>query len=188
MSSPPVLASDAAMVLGIASTAMPFARTPEAEAERWLRLLRVHGEVGVALQELGVSDGPLGDAGERASGDRGRPRAVRHEGGRRVGVGHEDGQRAGVGREDREQAGEAERDAVAAVAARAVQIAAQRGADGLETTDILIAVMYVYGEDFERVLRAHGTDGDVLRERLGVRETTQVETPPGASDVRVRPT
>src|ERR1019366_7136527 len=44
------LAPDAAMVLGIASTAMPFARTREEEAERWLRVLRLHGEVGIALQ------------------------------------------------------------------------------------------------------------------------------------------
>jgi hypothetical protein len=44
------------MVLAIASTAMPFARSPEDQAERWLRVLRLHGEVGIALQELGVSE------------------------------------------------------------------------------------------------------------------------------------
>ena len=59
MSAGPALAPDAAMVLGIASTAMPFARNREAEAERWLRLLRLHGEVGIALQALGVSETSL---------------------------------------------------------------------------------------------------------------------------------
>ena len=47
------------MVLGIASTAMPFARTADEEAERWLRVLRLHGEVGAALQALGVSEDSL---------------------------------------------------------------------------------------------------------------------------------
>src|SRR5262245_66278906 len=56
MSTRPALAPDAAMVLGIAATAIPFARTPEEEAERWLRVLRLHGEVGNALQSLGVSE------------------------------------------------------------------------------------------------------------------------------------
>jgi hypothetical protein len=55
----PALAPDAALVLGIAATAIPFARTPEDEAERWLRVLRLHGEVGATLQALGVSEGSL---------------------------------------------------------------------------------------------------------------------------------
>lgn len=59
MSSRPALAPDAALVLGIAATAIPFARTPEDEAERWLRVLRLHGEVGATLQALGVSEGAL---------------------------------------------------------------------------------------------------------------------------------
>jgi hypothetical protein len=73
MSSGLALAPDAAMVLGIASTAMPFARTPEAAAERWLRVLRQHGEVGAALQALGVSEGPLREpteGGDREQGTR----------------------------------------------------------------------------------------------------------------------
>ena len=67
MSSPPALAPDAAIVLGIASTAMPFARTPHEEVERWLRVLRMHGQVGIALQALGVSEQPLADEHEHAS-------------------------------------------------------------------------------------------------------------------------
>jgi hypothetical protein len=127
------------MVLGIASTAMPFARTPEAEAERWLRVLRLNGEVGMTLQTLGVSEGSL----QAHSEDNGR-------------------ERAGPARVD-------DRDVVARVTENAVQIASRRGATGVTTTDVLMAVMHVYGEDFDRVLRAHGTDRDEVIERLGAK-------------------
>jgi len=50
---------DAAIVLGLAATAMDFAHGREDEAERWLRVLRMHGLVGEALQGLGVSEAPL---------------------------------------------------------------------------------------------------------------------------------
>jgi hypothetical protein len=133
----PALAPDAAIVLGIASTAMPFARTPEEAAERWLRVLRLNGEAGVALQALGVSEGPLQEPG---------------------------------GNNDREQAGAVgvdDRDAISQVTEHAVQIARKRGAMGVSTTDLLIAVMNVYGADFDRVLRAHGTDRDKVLEQLG---------------------
>jgi hypothetical protein len=53
------LSQDAAIVLGLAATAMPFAHGREDEAERWLRVLRMHGQVGEALQGLGVSEAPL---------------------------------------------------------------------------------------------------------------------------------
>jgi ATP-dependent Clp protease ATP-binding subunit ClpA len=136
MSAGPALAPDAAMVLGIASTAMPFARNREAEAERWLRLLRLHGEVGIALQALGVSETAL-------------PAPIDD-------------------REDRRDAGEAQHpDAVEAVTEHTVRIARERGAHGVATADVLMAVMHVYGEDFDRVLRAHGTDRDEVLERLG---------------------
>jgi hypothetical protein len=141
MSPGPALAPDAAMVLGIASTAMPFARTPEAEAERWLRILRLHGEVGAALQALGVSEGPLGESPDR----------------------------------DRAPATVEERDAVAQVAAHAVHLAARRGAAGVETTDVLLAVLHVYGADFDRVLLAHGTDRDTVIARLAAE-------PPGVGE------
>jgi hypothetical protein len=136
MSAGPTLAPDAAMVLGIASTAMPFARNREAEAERWLRLLRLHGEVGIALQALGVSETAL-------------PPPVDD-------------------REDRRDPDDAQHpDAVEAVTEHTVRIARERGAHGVATADVLMAVMHVYGEDFDRVLRAHGTDRDEVLERLG---------------------
>jgi hypothetical protein len=139
VSAGPSLAPDAAMVLGIASTAMPFARTPEAEAERWLRVLRLHGEVGIVLQALGVSEEPLLAPDEAT--DRERDRAT--------------------------TAGD--RDAVAQIAEHAVRIARQRGVTGVATIDVLMAVMHVYGPRFDHVLKAHGTDRDEVLERLGVK-------------------
>jgi anti-sigma B factor antagonist len=58
------LSTDAAMALGLASTAMPFAASHRAEALRWLRILRLHGEAARVLCALGVGETPLGDAGE----------------------------------------------------------------------------------------------------------------------------
>jgi hypothetical protein len=140
VNSAPALAPDAAMVLGIASTAMPFARTPGDQAERWLRVLRLHGEVGIALQALGVSEGSLQAQDESADRARTAPAGVDH------------------------------RDVVALVAEEAVHIAGRRGATRVATTDVLMSVMHFYGADFDRVLRAHGTDRDELIERLGASE------------------
>ena len=53
------LSQDAAIVLALAETAVPFAASPNDEAERWVRLLRLHGQVGLALQALGVGEAPL---------------------------------------------------------------------------------------------------------------------------------
>ncbi|HTB71440.1 MAG TPA: hypothetical protein VK707_10695 [Solirubrobacteraceae bacterium] len=134
---PTTFAPDAALVLGIAATAIPFARTPEDEAERWLRVLRLHGEVGVALQGLGVSEASLnGHGAEHAS------------------------ERAARGRD--EQA-----DVIARVSERAVRVAEERGADGVGTRELLIALLDVYGEVFEQTLRAHGADSREVLERLG---------------------
>ena len=58
------------------------------------------------------------------------------------------------------------RDTVGWVTARAVQIAEQRGARLVGTIDVLIAVMHVYGTDFDHVLRTHGTDRAEVIERL----------------------
>lgn len=140
MSYVPTLAPDAAMALGIAATAIPFARTPEDQAERWLRVLRLHGEVGSALQALGVSEKPLGAPHEEGA-----------EGGRKA---------VATNRQ--------RRDVVALVGEYAACIADERGETGVGTTDVLLAVMQVYGTVFERTLRAHGTDADEVLERLGV--------------------
>ena len=129
------LAPDAAMALGLASTALPFARTPEDEVERWLRVLRLHGQVGIALQALGVSEMSLVEGEERR-----QP----------------------------QDPGTEERDSVALVTERALRFAWERHARALATTDVLMAVMDVYGEDFDRVLRAHGADRDELIQRLGL--------------------
>jgi hypothetical protein len=53
------LSQDAAIVLALADTAVPFAASPEDEAERWVRVMRLHGWVGAALQSLGVGEAPL---------------------------------------------------------------------------------------------------------------------------------
>jgi hypothetical protein len=53
------LSQDAAIVLALAETAIPFASTREDEAERWVRVLRMHGQVGGVLQAMGVGEAPL---------------------------------------------------------------------------------------------------------------------------------
>jgi hypothetical protein len=58
------LSQDAALVVALAGTAMPFAHSAEDEAERWLRALRLHGQVGAALQSLGVGEAPLMTGGD----------------------------------------------------------------------------------------------------------------------------
>jgi hypothetical protein len=129
--------TDAAMVLGMAATAMPFARSREDQAERWLRILRLHGEAGAALQALGVSEGPL-ESAHRGEDD---------------------------GRGDR--ASEIAPDVIAKVTESAMALSSERAAQALGTTDVLRAVMRVYGSEFDRVLQVHGTDRDEVLERLG---------------------
>jgi hypothetical protein len=140
MSPKPTLAPDAAMVLGIAATAIPFARTPEDEAERWLRVLRLHGEVGHVLQAIGVSEDVISVSPENGRAD---PAAS--------------GAQAPAGER---------RDVIALVGQRAERIAVARGSAGVATTDVLVAVLQVYGPVFEQALRAHGTDADEVLERL----------------------
>jgi anti-sigma B factor antagonist len=54
-------ATNAAMAIGLASTAMPFASSRRAEALRWLRILRLQGEAARVLCALGVGETPLPD-------------------------------------------------------------------------------------------------------------------------------
>jgi len=124
---------DAALVLGMASTAIPFASSREEEAERWLRIIRLHGEAGAVLQSLGVSEGPLEGAGPREA--HGSP--------------PQDGE-----------------DVVDRVGDVASATAGRRQAQCFTTVDVLDAVIDVYGNDFNEVLRAHGTDRQEVLERL----------------------
>lgn len=132
----PGFSTDAAIVLGLAGTAMPFASSSQAEAERWLRVMRTHGQVGVALQALGVGEAPL----ETDADPRG---LVRHE--------------------ERARTGE---DPVALVASHAAQFASRRGSGKVTTVDILFAVLRVYGPDFDRALYVRGASREELLERL----------------------
>jgi anti-sigma B factor antagonist len=128
--------TDAAMALGLASTAMPFASSRRAEALRWLRILRLHGEAARVLCALGVGEAPLAESG-RSDADESAAQAER------------DG-----------------RDAVNTVSELAVRLARKRAATSVGTGDILLAAMRFYGPDFDRVLAAHGTDRDEVIARL----------------------
>ncbi len=139
MTDSPALSNEAAMVLGLAGTAMPFARSPEEEAERWLRVLRLHGDVSGALQSLGIGEEPIA-----------APEG--HNGGQA-----EDGQQA---HQDTEQ------EVVKSITQSATRSAERRGAHTVGTVDVLIGAMEYYGEDFDRVLKAYGTDRDEVLERV----------------------
>jgi len=68
------LSQDAALVVALAGTAIPFAHSAEDEAERWLRAMRLHGQVGAILQGLGVGEAPLMTGSEHEhSGGHGTP-------------------------------------------------------------------------------------------------------------------
>lgn len=67
------LSQDAALIVALAGTAMPFAHSAEDEAERWLRALRLHGQVGSTLQALGVGEAPLTTGSERSDEPTGTP-------------------------------------------------------------------------------------------------------------------
>lgn len=129
----PPLTADAALMLGIASTAMPFAQSSEDQAERWLRALRNHGEAGAVLASLGLSEGPVDEFEGESEGVPPAP---------------------------------GDPDAVASVTQEASRIAKQRRAPKLGTTDVLLAVIDVYGPTFYRVLAAHGVDPAELTARM----------------------
>jgi hypothetical protein len=63
------LSQDAALLVALVGTAIPFAHSEEDEAERWLRAMRLHGEVGATLQALGVGEAPLMTSGEQEAED-----------------------------------------------------------------------------------------------------------------------
>jgi anti-sigma B factor antagonist len=132
----PALSPDAAMVVGLASTALPFAESSVGEAERWLRILHRQGDAARALCAAGVSNAPIEDLDHSPT-----------EGG------------AGAGKRD-------DRETVASVIEQAARAASGRGAKLIGTTDVLIGVMAVYGEDFDRILRAYGSDGDSVKAGL----------------------
>lgn len=134
MSARPAPDVDAALVLGMASTALPFASSREEQAERWLRILRMYGDSGAILQRLGVSEAPLEAAEQPPDHDGAEP-----------------------GTED---------EVLASVGEGATQAAESRGAPAVSAGDVLTAVMDIYGEDFDRVLRVHGTDRAEVLERL----------------------
>jgi hypothetical protein len=67
------LSQDAALIVALAGTAMPFAHSAEDEAERWLRALRLHGQVGATLQALGVGEAPLTTSSQQAAEPTGTP-------------------------------------------------------------------------------------------------------------------
>ena len=66
---PSPLCPDAAIVLGLAATALPFAESSADELRRWVRILSAHGEAGRALRGVGFTNTdaavelPAGDGG-----------------------------------------------------------------------------------------------------------------------------
>ena len=130
------LAPDAAMALGIAATAMPFARGRCDGVLRWLRILRLYGDSGVALQALGLGEAQLDGAPECERGS----------------------------------LDDACQDIVAEVAQQACRISMDRGAAVVTTSDLLLAVMLVYGADFDRVLATYGIDREEVAGRVQPRK------------------
>jgi anti-sigma B factor antagonist len=145
-SSKPPLTADAALLLGIVSTAMPFAQSVEEQAERWLRALRRHGEAGAVLASLGVQEGPVSRLDMEEDGD--------------------------------EPSRPPDADAVALVTESAGELASERAAMKIATTDVLAAVMQVYGVTFARVLATHGVDIAELAQRLESVESARSKSHP----------
>lgn len=133
------LSQDAALVVTLAGTAMAFSHSAEDQAERWLRALRLHGEVGNVLQALGVGEAPL-MTGSEPSGHVEEPANLPLGG-----------------------------DAVEEVTKRAETMAASRRGDTVGTADVLFAVLDIYDRLFDRALYLRGTSREELLERLSVR-------------------
>ena len=136
MTTTPPLSQDAALVLGLAGTALPFAGSTQAEAERWLRVLRLHGHVGAVLQRLGVTEGPLETIADPQGAER------------------------------QQDLRDPDEDAVAKVAGHAAEFARLRNGTSISTVDVLFGVICVYDKDFDRALYVRATDRKDLLERL----------------------
>jgi hypothetical protein len=115
---------------------MSFATSRREEAERWLRLLRMHGEVGRALQGLGVGEVPLEAASTEPAF-------------------------AATRRGGREAAEEVER-----VCAGACEFAQASGSPTVGTVHILFSVLSIYAGAFDRELYRRGGSREELLERL----------------------
>jgi hypothetical protein len=133
------LSQDAALVIALAGTAIPFAHSAEDEAERWLRAMRLQGEVGKLLQALGVGEAPLMEAPWAASASS-----------------PDDGHTSPLGEAGLER-----------VAQEAERIAAENDADSVRTEHLLLAVLDVYGGLFDKALYVRGTCREELLEHLG---------------------
>jgi anti-sigma B factor antagonist len=149
----PPLSPDAAMVVGLASTALPFADSSVGEAERWLRILRRHGNAGRALRAAGISDTPVSHLDSGATEANGASGA--------------NGEDVRAGKPD-------DRETIASVVEHASRAAAGRGAKAVGTADVLTGVMAVYGVEFDRVLCAYGSGQDAVQATIGALEPADV--------------
>jgi anti-anti-sigma factor len=132
----PVLSPDAALVVGLAATAVPFAQSFGAEAECWLRILLPYGDLPLGDGQLPARDLPLGEGELAAAGvDAADVRAPGHD---------HDAARAHADHRQRTDS----------VIAEATRIATGRGAPVVRTGDVLRAVAAIYGVAFERALRS----------------------------------
>lgn len=144
------------MVLGLAGSALPFAASRTEQAERWLRVLRLHGSVSAPLQAVGIGEEPV-QAPERPSGERAPAQSSAAP-----------------------ADGENPQRVIEVVTARALQRARQRGASVAQTTDILVGAIEHYRQDFDRVLEAFGTDrAEVLASVAAHERTGEPERPQG---------
>ena len=148
----PKLSQDATVVLALARTALPFARTRTQEAERWLRVMRMHGHVGAALQALGVGECPLDAPSDEPPGVR-----------------------SGLGNR-RNTA-----DTIDLICRRAMEFARECDAECLGTVHVLFAVLDVYGWAFDHELYRRGTSRDELFSKLAGAPLRAERTPGDAS-------
>ena len=137
------LSEDAALVTALAGTAMAFSQCAEDEAERWLRALRLHGQVGAALQALGVGEAPLETGPALAGGA--PPDNVYDEPPSSPPLGEP---------------------AVERTVREAERRAMERRAEAVGTADLLLALLDVYGDPLDYALALRGATRDEVIERL----------------------